>query len=528
MSNLLNDGSYLLNLPAYEGNLPFHHYWAVNRSHLGAIDFVGIRFSEDSNSWSSSKSGTNENEDMVIFGTHVYAAADGEIIAGWRQYPDKILADPEPNSYAQNTHRMNLGGNHLTIRTNDGHYVFYAHLKNNSIPEELCPNGSNTGWLTMDPRAAGNMTGDFPTELLIPANLRKRVFKGQFLGLVGNSGSSGGPHLHLQVGELIENNGVYRRGNMRELKFIGGLYQHIPSDNPYNWNPIEIENLQTLAGDSALAIAPDSPPRTSLSSRSVNRLDSFSIGADRQLRLKIWDGNQWSDWNDLGGILTSSASSVSWSSDRIDCFARGRNLHLWHKYWTRSNGWSEWFDHGGILTSQPAAVSIAPNRLDVFARGLNNELCQISWNGSQWSNWIGLGGQLNSAPSAVSWASDRIDVVVQGRNNSLWHKYWNGSQWSDWTDLGGILTSAPSISSRRVNSLDVFARGTVRNLKIKQWNGSQWSDWTDLGGFLSSGPSSVSWNSQRIDVQARGGNGNLWHKYWSPSGWSEWTDQGRF
>jgi hypothetical protein len=37
-------------------------------------------------------------------------------------------------------------------------------------------------------------------------------------------------------------------------------------------------------------------------------------------------------------------------------------------------GWSQWEDLGGILTSAPAVASWQPNRLDVFARGQNQAL----------------------------------------------------------------------------------------------------------------------------------------------------------
>lgn len=39
--------------------------------------------------------------------------------------------------------------------------------------------------------------------------------------------------------------------------------------------------------------------------------------------------------------------------------------------------WSQWEDLGGKLTSGPAAVSWVPNRTDVFARGTNNVLWHI-------------------------------------------------------------------------------------------------------------------------------------------------------
>ncbi|MDF2533057.1 MAG: hypothetical protein K0Q65_2638, partial [Clostridia bacterium] len=109
--------------------------------------------------------------------------------------------------------------------------------------------------------------------------------------------------------------------------------------------------------------------------------------------------------------------------------------------------WSQWEDLGGVLTSAPGVSSWAPNRLDTFVRGSDNALYHKWWNGSRWSDWENLGGTLTSAPAAVSWGNNRIDVFGRGTNNAMWHIFWNGSRWSDWEDLGGGLTSAPAAAS---------------------------------------------------------------------------------
>ncbi|MFA5635349.1 MAG: hypothetical protein WC977_05525, partial [Anaerovoracaceae bacterium] len=163
-------------------------------------------------------------------------------------------------------------------------------------------------------------------------------------------------------------------------------------------------------------------------------------------------------------------------------------------------GWSNWEDLGGVLTSAPAVASWQPNRLDVFGRGQNNALWHKYWDGRQWSGWEDLGGVLTTAPAAVSWGRGRIDVFAVGQNQALWHIYWDGRQWSGWEDLGGVLTSAPTVASWQPNRLDVFARGQNNALWHKYWDGRQWSGWEDLGGVLTSPPAAVSWGPNRIDI----------------------------
>ena len=86
--------------------------------------------------------------------------------------------------------------------------------------------------------------------------------------------------------------------------------------------------------------------------------------------------------------------------------------------------WSNWESLGGVITSAPAVASWAPNRLDCFARGTGNAMWHKWWDGSKWSGWESLGGVLSSAPAAVSWGPNRIDCFVRGTDNAMWHKWW--------------------------------------------------------------------------------------------------------
>ncbi len=65
--------------------------------------------------------------------------------------------------------------------------------------------------------------------------------------------------------------------------------------------------------------------------------------------------------------------------------------------------WSNWENLGGHLTSAPAVASWGTDRLDVFGRGKDGSLLHKWWDGMEWSDWEDLGGDLASAPGAVSW-----------------------------------------------------------------------------------------------------------------------------
>ena len=86
--------------------------------------------------------------------------------------------------------------------------------------------------------------------------------------------------------------------------------------------------------------------------------------------------------------------------------------------------WSGWENLGGVLTSAPTVSSWSANRLDCFVRGTNNAMWHKWWNGAAWSGWENLGGVLTSAPGAVSWGPNRIDAFVRGTDNAMWHRWW--------------------------------------------------------------------------------------------------------
>src|SRR6266851_1111660 len=54
-----------------------------------------------------------------------------------------------------------------------------------------------------------------------------------------------------------------------------------------------------------------------------------------------WLRCHWSGWEDLGGVITSGVGAASWAANRLDCFVKGQNNHMWHKWWNGS-AWSGW------------------------------------------------------------------------------------------------------------------------------------------------------------------------------------------
>jgi Repeat of unknown function (DUF346)/PQQ-like domain len=197
----------------------------------------------------------------------------------------------------------------------------------------------------------------------------------------------------------------------------------------------------------------------------ASRLDAYVRGTDKQLYTRTWNGASWGPWSGLGGVLNSGpdASVRAGAPATVDVFVEGSDGGLYQKSsMDGGNTYGAWQALGGRLTANPGAVSWSSTRIDVFARGIDNQLYHRWWIGATgWSAWELLGGTLTSAPDATSCGVNHLDVYARGTDNGLWHKSWNGSSWSGWHPLGGTWTSGPSAECRPgTTTIDLFVRGT--------------------------------------------------------------------
>ncbi len=256
-----------------------------------------------------------------------------------------------------------------------------------------------------------------------------------------------------------------------------------------------------------------------------NRIDCFARGTNRAMYHRWWNGSAWGGWENLGGVILEEPNCVSWSASRIDCFARGTDAAMYHRWWNGS-AWGGWENLGGTILEGPECVSWSANRIDCFARGTNRAMYHRWWNGASWGGWENLGGIILEEPSCVSWGANRIDCFARGTNRAMYHRWWNGSSWGGWENLGGVLTSRPDCVSWAANRIDCFGRGLDGAMWHRWWNGSAWGGWENLGGIILEEPDCVSWGPNRIDCFARGLDEAMWHRWWNGSAWGGWENLG--
>jgi hypothetical protein len=309
---------------------------------------------------------------------------------------------------------------------------------------------------------------------------------------------------------------VFVRGSDNVLYHI---WQTVAAAGPWSaWSPLPGESITS---DPAVARNLD------------GRLEVFAIGSDGAL-WHIWQKNPaagpWFAWTSLGtppgGGITGNPSAVENSDGRLEAFVCGPGAALWHIWQITPGGhWSEWNLLGGVVTSDPVAIDNA-GRLEVFASGAGNALYHM-WQtvaaGGPWSAWTWLGnppgGGITGDPAVASNFDGRLEVFAVGSNGALWHIWQTAPSdgpWFVWTSLGtppgGGITGNPSAVDNS-GRLEAFVCGPGAALwHIWQTTpGGAWSEWNWLGGVLTSDPVATDNVDGRLEVFASGPGNALYH-----------------
>ncbi len=120
-----------------------------------------VKFGADGRLW---RGDSTSNENWYGYREPLVAVAAGTVVAVKDSIPENVPLSP---TRAVPITLETVGGNHVIFDIGNGHFAFYAHLVAGSLKVKL---------------------GD-------------RVKAGQPIGLLGNSGNSDAPHLHLHVGD---------------------------------------------------------------------------------------------------------------------------------------------------------------------------------------------------------------------------------------------------------------------------------------------------------------------------------------
>lgn len=164
------------------------------------------------------------------YGQPVLAVADGVVATAVDKFYDQVPFELPADTGAITLEEID--GNHVIVALGNGQYAFYAHLQHGSIRVK-----------------AG-----------------ERVRAGQLLGLVGNTGNSGAPHLHfhiMQGGSSLGSNGLPY--TFKDFVLLGETTEHAFFDVGLEDNtPFVDEGSGAIEGNPvALQPLPDAGPHRS-------------------------------------------------------------------------------------------------------------------------------------------------------------------------------------------------------------------------------------------------------------------------
>ena len=210
-----------------------------------ALDISARRWDEQSQQWTSAPwpgaGSSNPETNTVGFGAAIYAPVDGEIVACWREMPDDDIGGDDircPGGGEFAGHQCARRGNHVVILTEEGEVVDLNHLQESSVPEALCPHSAP--FLYTDDSVSCGFYDDARLDNPIP------VQRGEFVGRMGSSGASTGPHLHMQMAEAtVSSTGAVCRETQVHMEFSESWWAPLRSDplEASDWSPLDIADL---------------------------------------------------------------------------------------------------------------------------------------------------------------------------------------------------------------------------------------------------------------------------------------------
>jgi murein DD-endopeptidase MepM/ murein hydrolase activator NlpD len=368
--------------------------WNVTSQHIGwgqtfALDnqVTGWNGKAFSTLWPGAVNADKRKEDHRAYGMPVYASHEGIVCRVLRDHTEKMGVDSQEPTWSPSLGMKDGSGNSVKIRFGD-YYVAYAHMQRWSIPDNIV--------------------------------VGSRIVRGQYLGKVGNSGSTSGPHLHFHVAKLTDpsqpsdscEDGVIRPMGFEELQTITrNEATPLAKDGTLaaeHWNHVEA----VAPPHAASVLEPTAEPvnfcadcTDAKSYLGVWNQGSGDPGIDLRVKIAGWTAfsEHWQRLSD-GGFRLRKIETFVENGERqyVGVFKRGSGPYaLWQgQGWQNFlNVWNDQYAQGAYLVDiESFTVGNARYYVGVFAEGTGvPSLIRVnSWSAftSQWDTLSNDGKRL--------------------------------------------------------------------------------------------------------------------------------------
>jgi hypothetical protein len=182
----------------------------------------------------------------------------------------------------------------------------------------------------------------------------------------------------------------------------------------------------------------------------------FINGEGDDLLYRTLEGGEWSDWQNLGGSLSSSPAPLVTSDGRLYVAVRWADGGLAYRV-LEDGSWSQWIAPGGGIIGVPAAVETPQGEAMFLIKGLDRALYYLTADGVETGTWQLVGGLLTSSPSAVQ-AHGGVEVFFRGDDYFLWSRRLDDGEWGSEIRHDKLLKDGPTATLTPAGDWEVWYR----------------------------------------------------------------------
>lgn len=228
------------------------------------------------------------------------------------------------------------------------------------------------------------------------------------------------------------------------------------------------------------------------------------VGDDGNIDAYVWNGSNWTTWNDIASIGTTSNADRSFDIEYETQRGRGVLVYsvnstsgsqdLAYRIWNGS-GWApeQFINDPSFATDlRVGYIRIARNPANdsnalaiAYIDATNSDARTAIWNGTNWTNFLNITTAISiTTEEAIGIAFEQESkhiLAVAGTGSTVAWAHWNGSSWNatGTVDINTAATGATNYLSLKPNpegnEIMIAGNDAGNDLSTALWTGNAWS-----------------------------------------------------